>query len=65
MVVVLPAPLGPRKPSSSPGRTSNERSCTTSVEPKRFQTPVTSTAGAAAVDVAATRAGADAPSGHG
>ena len=45
IVVVLPAPLGPRKPSSSPGRTSNERSRTTSVLPKRFQAPSTTTAG--------------------
>ncbi len=38
IVVVLPAPLGPRKPSSSPRRTSNERSRTTSVLPNRLQT---------------------------
>ena len=44
IVVVLPEPLGPRKPSTSPGRTSKERSATTSVSPKRFQTPRTSTA---------------------
>ena len=48
IVVVLPEPLGPRKPSTSPGRTSKERSTTTSVSPKRFQTPRTSTAVSAA-----------------
>src|SRR6266542_7079288 len=46
IVVVLPAPLGPRKPSSSAGRISNERSRTTSTDPKRFQTPSTVTLGA-------------------
>ena len=44
MVVVLPAPFGPRKPSSSPRWTSKERSRTTSVVPKRFQRSLTTTA---------------------
>jgi len=33
IVVVLPAPFGPRKPKNSPLSTSNERSSTARVEP--------------------------------
>ncbi len=36
MVVVLPAPLGPRKPSISPAGISKERESTASLSPKRF-----------------------------
>src|SRR3970282_2129827 len=35
IVVVFPAPFGPRKPSTSPAATSNERSETGTGEPKR------------------------------
>src|SRR4030095_13602724 len=34
MVVVLPAPLGPRKPKMVPGRIVSERSCTAWTSPK-------------------------------
>src|SRR5579871_2857024 len=34
MVVDLPAPLGPRNPSTSPGATSNETSLTATLDPK-------------------------------
>jgi hypothetical protein len=33
MVVVLPAPFGPRKPVTRPGRTVNDRSSTASLSP--------------------------------
>src|SRR5258706_10795763 len=38
MVVVLPAPLGPRKPKTRPARTSKLRSSTAVKSPKRFVT---------------------------
>ena len=41
-VVDFPAPFGPRKPVTRPGATSNVRSSTASVEPKRFVRPRTS-----------------------
>src|SRR5262245_48000540 len=41
-VVVLPAPFGPTSPSTSPGRTANERSCTAVNAPKILDSPVTS-----------------------
>src|SRR5918992_5354998 len=53
IVVVLPAPFGPKNPSSSPGWTSNDRSCTTSSEPNRFHTRSTTTAGVEAAGGAA------------
>src|SRR5437016_14646490 len=37
MVVVLPAPLGPRKPKTSPAYSSKETSETASREPKRLE----------------------------
>ena len=37
--VVLPAPLGPRKPKTSPRRTDRERSATASFAPKRLRSP--------------------------
>ena len=43
MVVDLPAPLGPRKPSTSPGLTVNDRSLTAYFGPKclvRFSTSI-------------------------
>jgi hypothetical protein len=40
-VAVFPAPFGPRNPVTRPGRTSNERSSTATVDPKRFVNPVT------------------------
>src|SRR5687768_14771161 len=43
MVVVLPAPLGPRRPSTSPGWASKLTSSTATVAPKRLVTPSTST----------------------
>jgi hypothetical protein len=33
MVVVFPAPFGPRKPVTRPGRTEKDRSLTATVEP--------------------------------
>jgi hypothetical protein len=36
MVVDLPAPLGPRKPSTSPLFTSSEMPSTATISPKRF-----------------------------
>ncbi len=36
IVVVLPAPFGPRKPTTSPGSTLNERSSTARTAPKRL-----------------------------
>ena len=36
MVVDLPAPLGPRKPSTSPRSTENETSSTARLVPKTF-----------------------------
>jgi hypothetical protein len=36
MVVDLPAPFGPRNPSTSPGLTANEMSSTASKSPYRF-----------------------------
>src|SRR5438876_4259571 len=35
-VVVLPAPFGPRKPNTSPSRTSRSSPSTAASEPKRF-----------------------------
>src|ERR1700735_4778011 len=37
MVVDLPAPLAPRKPSTSPGATENVRSSTASLSPYRLE----------------------------
>src|SRR5262245_19584984 len=42
MVVVLPAPFGPRKPTTSPLATLKETSRTASTSPYRFESPVTS-----------------------
>ena len=36
MVVVLPAPFGPRKPNASPGATSKSIASTAVKSPKRF-----------------------------
>ncbi len=44
-VVVLPAPLGPRKATISPGRTVRERPSTAATEPKLLWRPSSSTAG--------------------
>jgi hypothetical protein len=41
-LVVLPAPLGPRKPVTRPGSTVKLRSETASTEPKRFVAPANS-----------------------
>ena len=46
--VVLPLPLGPRKPKISPSLTCNDKSLTTCLSPKRLFRPVTSMIGAAA-----------------
>ena len=43
-MVVLPAPLGPRNPNSSPGSTENEMPSTAVKSPKRLTRPSTSTA---------------------
>src|SRR6266508_3408869 len=43
MMVVFPAPFGPRSPSTSPGWTSKETSVIALVRPKRLLTPATST----------------------
>ncbi len=45
MVVDLPAPLGPRKPVTWPGRTVNDSSSTASVAPKRLVSVVASIMG--------------------
>src|SRR5436190_6974108 len=42
MVVVLPAPFGPRKPVTLPGTTSNDRLLTASLSPYRLLSPRTS-----------------------
>jgi hypothetical protein len=42
IVVVLPAPLGPRKPVTRPGRTWKDKRSTASVEPYRLLTSLTS-----------------------
>src|SRR5258708_6827577 len=44
IVVVLPAPLGPRKPNTSPGATSNSTPRTASISPKLLASPLTSIA---------------------
>src|SRR5918993_676310 len=44
-VVLLPAPFGPRKPVTCPGRTSKLRSCTAVTAPKRFVSPRATIAG--------------------
>ena len=44
-VVVLPAPLGPRKPKISPRPTSNDTSSTATRSPNRFERWCTATAG--------------------
>src|SRR3954447_7489033 len=43
-VVVLPAPFGPRKPTTRPSSAVNDRSSTATTEPKRFVSPATSIA---------------------
>src|SRR5687768_8509148 len=43
MVVVLPAPFGPSRPSTSPGRRSNVTSCTAALPRKVRVTPSNST----------------------
>src|SRR5579884_457333 len=45
IVVVFPAPLGPRKPNTSPGATSKLTPRTASSSPKRFTSPSTTIAG--------------------
>src|SRR5690242_2544657 len=47
IVVVLPAPLGPRKPKTSPDATSKSIPLTASRSPYRFDRPATTTAGPA------------------
>ena len=63
IVVVLPAPFGPRKPRISFGPTSNDRSRTTSVDPKRFQMPSTDDGPAVARSVQPAMSHGE-PSGH-
>src|ERR1700729_1568653 len=41
-VVVLPEPLGPRKPVTRPGSTVNDRLSTASTDPKCFESPLIS-----------------------
>ncbi len=45
IVVLLPAPLGPRKPNTSPGGTVKETPLTASISPKDFPSSSTSIAG--------------------
>ncbi len=45
MVVVLPAPLGPMKPSTSPLLTANETSSTATSGPKVLRSPLASIIG--------------------
>src|ERR1043166_1682470 len=49
MVVVSPAPFGPRNPKSSPGSTANETSSTATKSPNFRTRPSTSIAGAVAM----------------
>ncbi len=42
MVVLLPAPLGPRKPRISPRATLNDTASSAAMVPKLFETPRTS-----------------------
>src|SRR5688572_5316699 len=51
MVVVLPAPLGPRNPKISPARTSNVTASTAVKSPKRRVRPVTLTGGVTGVPI--------------
>ena len=44
IVVLLPAPLGPRKPKTSPGATANETPRTASIAPKDLVRSLTSMA---------------------
>src|SRR5215213_9726853 len=70
IVVVLPAPLGPRKPVTEPGSTVKLRSETARTEPKDLVSPRTSTrtgstCGAAEAGMVAPRfAGRTAPPSH-
>src|SRR4051794_24995050 len=48
IVVVLPAPFGPRKPKTSPGWTVSDRSCRATLRPYSLHSPAVSTAGTAA-----------------
>ena len=50
IVVVLPAPFGPTKPVTRPGRTAIERSSSASVRPYRLVSPCVSTAASTSVD---------------
>ena len=45
MVVVFPAPLGPRKPKISPGSTRRSRSSTARIDPKTLVRPIVTMAG--------------------
>ena len=56
MVVVLPAPFGPRKPVTCPGRTVKLRSSTAVTGPKRLVSPSTSIVPASIVPVLIMRA---------
>src|SRR6185312_9965219 len=65
MLVVLPLPLGPRKPKISPRSTRMETSFTTCFAPKDLLSPRTSmTAGLALTAAAPRPADRDAASGH-
>src|SRR5579871_831848 len=55
MVVDLPAPLGPRKPNTSPRRTASDTSSTATIDPKcleRWRTEIISSVAASAVMLA-------------
>ena len=56
IVLVLPAPLGPRKPKLSPRSMATSMPLTASKSPKRFTRPRASTTRAARVDGPAAKA---------
>ena len=61
-VVVLPAPLGPRKPVTSPGRASNVTPSTATTSSNRLHRSLTSITAGSIVDLASTvRAGGTQP----
>ncbi len=63
IVVDLPAPLGPTKPVTSPGRTTKDRPSTATVRPYRLRNPRTSIDGSMASTLRAGASGVVTPTG--